>query len=349
MSRSWITAPRGWRFSSAPLRLIQPHPRSPEISSFSPDTAPNGDGHTTATTLTLSGAGEANSTIQVFDGTNSIGTAPVNSSGAWNISASNLALGSHSFTATDTDAAGNTSVKSAPLSVTIDASSPPPSGAGTGDLFGLLDNVSVVDNGAASGGGSPPPPSTIDTTAPAQPEISLFSPDTAPSGDGHTTATTLTLSGAGDSVGAIASSNDIIAFGNGAGDTANLTQGSSNNTITLGNGDGDEVNDSFGSFNTITLGNGNNTVHVGFNDTVTAGQGHDAFVFNQTTPGSIGAVTINHFDPAHDVVQFQSALAAAVTPVDDSHGNAVIAIGGGTITLADVHASALKASDFHFV
>jgi hypothetical protein len=76
---------------------------------------------------------------------------------------------------------------------------------------------------------------------------------------------------------------------------------------------------------------------------------HDTFIFDQTTPGSIGAVTINHFDPAHDVIQIQSALAAAVTPVDDSHGNAVIAVGGGTITLADVHASALKASDFHFV
>ena len=54
-------------------------------------------------------------------------------------------------------------------------------------------------------------------------------------------------------------------------------------------------------------------------------------------------------DPNHDVIQIQSALAVAVTPVDDSHGNAVIAVGGGTITLADVHASALKASDFHFV
>jgi hypothetical protein len=109
------------------------------------------------------------------------------------------------------------------------------------------------------------------------------------------------------------------------------------------------VNDSFGSFNTITFDNGNNTVHVGLGDTVTVGKGRDTFVFDQTTPGSIGDVTINHFDPKHDVIQFQSALAAAVTPVDDSHGNAVIAVGGGTITLADVHASALKASDFHFV
>ena len=111
--------------------------------------------------------------------------------------------------------------------------------------------------------------------------------------------------------------------------------------------DGDFFED---SFNTITLGNGNNnTVHVGFGDTVTVGKGYDSFLFDQTTPGLIGAITINHFDPNHDVIQIQSALATAVTPVDDSHGNAVLAVGGGTITLADVHASALKASDFHFV
>ena len=96
-------------------------PARPTVASFSPDSGTTGDGHTTATTLTLTGAGEANSTIQVFDGTKSIGTASVNANGTWNITASNLVVGSHSFTATDTDVAGNASVVSAPLSVTIDA------------------------------------------------------------------------------------------------------------------------------------------------------------------------------------------------------------------------------------
>ena len=125
MSRSWITAAASGG-GSPPPPIDTTAPAQPKISSFSPDSAPTNDGHTTATTLTLSGTGEANSTIQVFDGTNSIGTAPVNASGTWNIPASNLAVGSHSFTATDTDAAGNTSVKSAPLAVTIDSSSAPP-------------------------------------------------------------------------------------------------------------------------------------------------------------------------------------------------------------------------------
>ena len=83
---------------------------------------------------------------------------------------------------------------------------------------------------------------------------------------------------------------------------------------------------------------------------MTVGTGHDTFIFDQTTPGSIGDVTINHFDPNRDVIQIASALTEAVTPVDN-HGNAVINVdaSGDTITLTNVQASALKASDFHFV
>ena len=45
-------------------------------------------------------------------------------------------------------------------------------------------------------------------------------------------------------------------------------------------------------------------------DTVTVGKGQDAFVFEQTAPGFIGAVTINHFNPSKDVI-------ALSKPVDD--------------------------------
>ena len=78
-----------------------------------------GDGLTDATTLTLTGTATANSTVEVFDGSTQLGTAAVNSSGAWSYVASTLANGSHSFTATDT-VAGNVSALSAVLSVTVD-------------------------------------------------------------------------------------------------------------------------------------------------------------------------------------------------------------------------------------
>ena len=97
--------------------------------------------------------------------------------------------------------------------------------------------------------------------------------------------------------------------------------------------------------------NGNdNVIYVGSGDTVTVGTGQDSLIFEQTAPGSIGAVTINHFNPSKDVIQIQSALATSVTPVDDSHGNAVITVdtSGDKITLVGVHAAALHTSDFHF-
>src|SRR5262245_58822484 len=47
---------------------LAPPPPAPSILSFSPDTAPTNDGHTTATTITLSGTGLANTSINVFDG-----------------------------------------------------------------------------------------------------------------------------------------------------------------------------------------------------------------------------------------------------------------------------------------
>jgi hypothetical protein len=100
-------------------------PAAPTISSFSPDTAPVGDGHTTATTITLTGTGEASSTINLFDGTAAAGTTMVNTSGAWSITDANLAVAIHSFTATDTDANG-TSAASPVFSVTVDAAPPPP-------------------------------------------------------------------------------------------------------------------------------------------------------------------------------------------------------------------------------
>ena len=97
-------------------------------------------------------------------------------------------------------------------------------------------------------------------------------------------------------------SYDTIILGN--GDSDRFDAQGSHDSITLGNGNGDVVYDQYGSFNTIKLGSGDDTVHVGFSDTITVGKGADTFIFDQTTPGSIGNVTIN-FDPAHDVIQIQ--------------------------------------------
>src|ERR1019366_8167948 len=99
-------------------------PVAPSITSFSPDSGVVGDGITNVNVLTLTGTAEANSTVKVYDGATLLGSATANGSGAWSFTTGTLASATHSFTATDTDAAGNTSVTSSALAVTVDTVAP---------------------------------------------------------------------------------------------------------------------------------------------------------------------------------------------------------------------------------
>jgi hypothetical protein len=72
----------------------------------------------------LTGTAENGSTVTVYDGTTLLGTAIASSTGAWSYSLGTLADGSHSLTATATDAAGNTGVASAALGFTVDTQAP---------------------------------------------------------------------------------------------------------------------------------------------------------------------------------------------------------------------------------
>jgi len=185
--------------------------------------------------------------------------------------------------------------------------------------------------------------------------------DTVTVNMGRFGANKITLgNGVGDTVNASGQDGTTITLGNGNNDTVMMHLGvgpSFNNTIFVGNGNGDVVNDYF-SYNlsipqndTITVGNGNDTIYVGNADTVTVGTGHNSFVFEQTAPGFIGAVTINHFNTSKDVITLSSQLTTAVSYQDNSQGNAVVTVDNNsadTITLVGVHASALHASDFHF-
>jgi hypothetical protein len=91
----------------------------------------------------LSGTAEANSKVVVYDGTLQLGTTVANSSGAWSFTSDTLAVGSHTFTATATDAAGNISVASQQVSQNI----------GTQDTAGAastaLQAITVAEPGPA--------------------------------------------------------------------------------------------------------------------------------------------------------------------------------------------------------
>jgi hypothetical protein len=94
-------------------------PGAPTIASISPDAAVVGSD--VSSIFTVTGGGEANSTVTVYDGSTAIGTAAVNGSGDWSFTTQSLTVGTHSFTAIDTDLAGNQSSSSAPLDVTVDS------------------------------------------------------------------------------------------------------------------------------------------------------------------------------------------------------------------------------------
>jgi VCBS repeat-containing protein len=102
-------------------------PSAPVISGFDDDVAPGVDtqtgGATNDTTPTLSGTADVGSTVQIYAGMTLLGSV-VATDGIWSFTPATLAEGSYNFTATATDAAGNTSAPSAALTLTVDTTAP---------------------------------------------------------------------------------------------------------------------------------------------------------------------------------------------------------------------------------
>lgn len=97
-------------------------PAAPVVSGISDDTGRDGtDGVTADATLVIRGTAEAGATVAVFVDGARAGTTTADRAGIWvfDHTATVLAGGSHAVTATATDAAGNTSAASRPLSVTV--------------------------------------------------------------------------------------------------------------------------------------------------------------------------------------------------------------------------------------
>ena len=115
--------------NAANLSLAGLTQTGPQIDTIAPTAPRIGSDLLSGNVATLTGTAEAGTTVTVFDGFRRLGTATVNSSGTWSFATGSLAIGFHSFTATDTDAAGNVSKASASLSATVKgpvtASNPP--------------------------------------------------------------------------------------------------------------------------------------------------------------------------------------------------------------------------------
>lgn len=101
-------------------------------------------------TPTLTGRAENNATVTIYDGNTVLGTVQANSTGQWSFTPTlPLGDGPHSLSATVTDSAGNTSVKSPAFTLTIDTTPPVP-------VSGIIISA---DTGVVAPGGS-----TNDTT-----------------------------------------------------------------------------------------------------------------------------------------------------------------------------------------
>ncbi|MCS6232747.1 tandem-95 repeat protein, partial [Shewanella baltica] len=102
-------------------RDVPAAPSTPDLDAGSDTGASNTDNVTNDATPTFTGTAEANSTVTVIssvDGT--LGTTTADGSGNWTYTSGVLSEGVHNITATVTDAAGNISVASSALTMTID-------------------------------------------------------------------------------------------------------------------------------------------------------------------------------------------------------------------------------------
>jgi hypothetical protein len=96
------------------------------------------DNLTNDATPTLSGSAENGSTVKVYEGSALVGTTTADATG-WSLTTAALADGAHTFTAKATDTAGNTSVGSGGLTVTVDGTTAQP----------LLNLVDASDTGTS--------------------------------------------------------------------------------------------------------------------------------------------------------------------------------------------------------
>ena len=136
-------------------------PLAPPIAVLSPasDSGVLGDNITSFTAPVITGTAEANSTVKVYRDGILVGTVVANGVGAWTFTSATLPDAVYVFTTTATDATANVSAISAPLSLTIDTTSPNAPGLAVllpaSDSGVLLDNITSVTTPVLTGTGEP--------------------------------------------------------------------------------------------------------------------------------------------------------------------------------------------------
>jgi hypothetical protein len=122
-------------------------PATPTITS-PPDGSTFGTG-----SFTVAGSAEPNSVVEIFDGLTSKGTVSATGSGTWSKPFTGVADGSHTYTATASDTAGNTSPVSNSRTVIVDTT-PPNTSVDSGPAASTNETTATLTFSSSEGGSS---------------------------------------------------------------------------------------------------------------------------------------------------------------------------------------------------
>lgn len=259
---------------------------------------------------TVSGTAEAGSSIKLYEGTTLLGTATVGSDGDWSVTTPNLKHGSHTFTATAADAAGNTSALSQPID--------PPIGSHSANGISTVEFTNVRQHWDHT--------ATMKGTADPNSEIKLS--------DGTTSAGSVTAGADGKwSFHTSDLSGETHGFTAEQVDTTGHVVGTSSGEAIIGSGQGDTLTGTTG--NDIMVGKrGADTFEFASNfgqdiikDFAARGPAHDTIEFGKGVFDSFASVLSHAAQSGHDVV---------------------IATGSDTLTLKNTQLDKLNSHDFHF-
>ncbi|SDG37937.1 hypothetical protein SAMN05216338_100192 [Bradyrhizobium sp. Rc2d] len=259
---------------------------------------------------TVTGTAEAGSTVKVYEGTTLLGTGETGADGHFSVTTSGLKTGSHTFIASATDAAGNTSALSQPID--------PPIGSHGGNGTSTVEVTNVRPHWDHT--------ATIKGTADPNSQIKLF--------DGTTSVGSVT---AGDNGKWSFHTSDLSgkthAFNAEQVDATGHVVGTSSGEAIIGTGRSNTLTGTTG--NDIMVGKrgadtfefASNFGHDVIKDFAARGPAHDTIEFSKGVFDSFASVLSHAAQSGHDVV---------------------IATGSDTLTLKNTQLDKLNSHDFHF-
>jgi hypothetical protein len=271
----------------------------------------NSDNVTNVVAPTLNGRAEAGSEVRLSDGVTQIGAAITAADGTWSIVSLPLSQGAHTVFATSTDTAGNTSVASAKLPVTIDTTAP---------NAPATTNVTVNANGSAKLAGMAEVGSTVSVF-----DLSKQLGVAAVDGRGNWTfikgkfalnALHAFTAAATDKAGNVSGISGSAQLGSSSADTLNSTSG---NDLMIGGGAGADTFAFLTDFGIDVI-----------KDFATAGGSHDIINFHAIATLSSFAAVLSH-----------ATQGGAGLVISEDVNN--------TLKLNNVTRSQLTLSDFTFV